>query len=310
MMKRIAITVAAMLSVAGTAGAAPIALPNNEPIFFQFNNIEQVNAANNLSVPGYAPAGVGGAGNANGLQGNWGLFNVSTMQHGGAIPVPPHDDIAGGTPFFADDGVGGTQGQVTGIFYGLNFNSATTSVGGVMDIYWHDAGTDTIDNACLNGVTCLPDAATVARFTTGGGGVLLARLNFAFGIIPGNGAVTLSANIDPTTEGGSGHGDGFADVNTSVAGAWRDALNGNWFFVDGPDAGAVRGDSANEFRDLRFGVNFNVTLDSWDVGPAGTQGIRSNDPARVFTADTVPEPATLTLLGLGLAGLARRRKKA
>ncbi len=79
MMKRIALTALALLGVAGTAGAATLVLPSNEPVYGQFNNLEQVNLANTLVVPGYAPAV--------GTQGTWGVFNISSLQHGGVVTV-------------------------------------------------------------------------------------------------------------------------------------------------------------------------------------------------------------------------------
>jgi len=291
MRKRVLLSTFALLCVARLAGAATLGLPGDTPIYFQFNNLEQVNAGNNLVVPGYAPAV--------GTQGNWGVFNISSVQTGGV--VAPHGDISGGTAFFSDS-TGHPQGQITGIFYGIQLTGPTTTTGGHIDLFFHESGTSSIDSSCLSGATCGPDATTVNAFTSG---TFLARLDFASGIDPTDNSVFIKSNTDPTTQNGSGHADSFANVDTSVVGAWTNVLDGDWF------------NTAFGTRDIRFSNFFNVDVASWastNVGgscatcPANTFGIRSNDPGRVFTS-AVPEPATLTLLGLGLAGIARARRK-
>jgi hypothetical protein len=288
MKKQIAASAFAVLCVAGTASADPIVLPGDTPLYFQFNNIEQVNASNTLIVPGYAPAV--------GTQGNWGVLNISSIQLGAV--ATPNEDIGGGPVMWSDDGPGGVNGQITGIFYGVQITGPTTATGGTLDLFWNDAGSDPITAACLSntGDVCEPTAATVAQFT---GGELVARLNFASGILPLDPVTTISSSIDPTTiSGGRGSADSFANVDTSVSAAWTDVLNGDWFITNFGT------------RDIRFSTFFN-RLPSWDAPPnaaAGTTvGLRSNDPARVFTA---PEPLTLALLGIGLAGVgySRRRK--
>jgi hypothetical protein len=281
-MRRIAFSALALLWGAGVASAAPLSLPGPAPIYIQFNNLEQVNAANNLVVPGYAPAA--------GTQGNWGVLNVTSVQRG-AVVGAPGNDISGGPAFFFDDGPGGGQGQITGIFYGIQITGATTANGGFVDLFWHDAGADTITADCIAGNTCLPNAAGVAQFTSG---TFLARIAFASGIDPLNAGTFIKSNTDPATQGGSGHADSFGNIVSGAGGAWSGILNGDWFTT------------AFGTRDIRFSNFFNVDVTNWN-GPNGTVGLRSNDPARAFT---VPEPASMTLLGLGLglAGLMSRRR--
>jgi hypothetical protein len=150
----------------------PPTLPRTAPLLFKIENLEQINPANNLSVPGYAPA--------TGVQGAWGLFRVSVIEFG--VVLAPGTAIgSNGMVFFTDGGPSSSSRQITGIFYGLQSTSATTWTGGTVDFFWHNRNQTYIDASCLSGATCAPDAATVGLFTAG---ALLVRLKLASGIDP------------------------------------------------------------------------------------------------------------------------------
>jgi hypothetical protein len=236
-------------------------------------------------------------------QNNWGVFNVSSLQLGAPLG-PPHTDIGGGPALFVDDGPGGANGMITGLFYGIQATSATTATSGYIDLWWHDPGADTTlgstladEAACLAGtsVACAPNATGVANFTTANGGIFLARLDYASGIQSGNPTTFVASTCDPTTSGGTCNADSFANVDLALANApWAAELNGDWF------------NTAFGTRDVRFSDIF--FLDS-----GGQWNLKSNDPGRVFTSaaapTAVPEPTTLALLGIGFGGLAARSRK-
>lgn len=245
----------------GPPTSPPPTLPSSAPLVFKIENLEQVNLANNLTVPGYAPA--------SGVQGNWGVFTVSSIQNG-VVLVPNVEIGGGGTTFFADDGPGGTAGQISGIFYGIQTTTPTTSTGGTIDFFWHDANATYIASNCVSGANCAPDAAAVGLFASG---TLLVRLKLASGIDPASASTFTITNVPMTSfnaPGPVGQSASFADVDTSTAGPWAAALDGDFFTTT---AGK---------RDIRLTTVF-TNVASWSGNPAGTIGLRSNDPFRVFT---------------------------
>jgi uncharacterized repeat protein (TIGR01451 family) len=282
--------IAILAMTLGQAVAAPPDLPGG-PVYIQFNNLEQISTSNAIQTP---------SGNT---EGNWGVFNVSTIQSGAV--ATPNKDISGGTPVFFDDGPGGTQGQVHGIFWGLQklpdseCPQSPTAVltlcgtSGYMDLYYSEPGSDTISSSDLSGDFSPANRTAdnqAGKFTTG---TFLARLRFSSGIVDGNTSINLRGTFDSSTLTGSGDADSFAnvvDVNgdgtiDDADGVWAAKLNSNWFIVqDGPDAQAAG--LTPETRDVRFST-FTNGLAKWNAtGTDGSLvvGLRSNDPARAYTA--------------------------
>lgn len=281
--------VAAILGIAFSASAQAVYMPPaDQPLYLKFDNQEQLSPTNGISSPSGAS------------ESNWGVFLVSTINLGGVIPADQLFNSAG-VPIFTNS----LTGQITGMFWGAtglapNASCPTCfdSTGGHIDLWW--------DNPSAGGTfadisTAVPgDRTGDNTFTNFTDGTFLARLDFASGIDSTDSSVFIRGNTVPSTAGFTGLADSYANVDTSVVGAWTDLLNGDFF------------NTAFGQRDIRLKNSYNYNAD-WNTVGADQQpviGATSQDPVRGFT---VPEPGSLALFGLSLSllgmGLIRRRQR-
>ena len=263
----------------GSAGASPLVLPADSPLFIKFSNREQLSAENFTTDFGDGVTIT---------ENSWGVLRIDTIR--GGVVDEPNNLIGGGDapPIFADQLT--HNAQITGIFYGLEAHpdsggAPLASTGGLLDLYWRDVGTLGVTSLA----SALPEDRTAPdQFTGFTEGDFLVRLAFASGI-SSDPVTTLVGDILPTAQSPfSGLAAGYFNVDYSKIGAWTEALDGNWFNTEfGP-------------RDLRFDNRY-TSLASWDGDP-GVVGALSDDPVQAFTT-AVPEPKSIALLGLGLLAL-------
>lgn len=292
----LAVFAAAVLTGA-TVMAAPITLPRS-PLFIQYTNNEQFSASNSIQTTTSTGTPT--------TEGNWGILQISSIVRGTALNPLGSDIQGGGANVFTDGGVGGNQ--ITGIFYGTTVNAGgLNATGGFIDLYWRDVGSANTGADLAAGFN--PARRLNQRTYLGYAEPLNASFIFLAQLVYGPGCDGIATHhvctgVAPGTADGTAKS--YQSVNVAAGGAWANLLDTNFFTLD------ANGNPLASAPDVRSDSNFTRNGASAWNGTGDIIGLRSNDPVRADVLEPVPEPATLSLFGLGMIGvgyLSRRMKK-
>lgn len=295
-----AMLVACTLVSAG-AVASPITLPGG-PLYAEFLTKEQYSPTNGINIAGN-PAGVG-----TGLEGNWGIVQVTALSVG-TVVTPTGWEIKGPGPTFFSDGQNGGE-QILGIFYGVVNNAGGppfTSMGGVLDLYFWRSNNQNLSTPFLAadlsnrgkgggqpmggapsqylGFTCSPNNLLGCTF--------LARFDLAPGADTSSAANT---NTIFTMALGS-PSEAYLSVDPTTLGAWTGQLDSDFFTLNPIQQPCGPAIACKHPNDVRLDATLTqIGAHAWDVKDTDIMGLGKNGVFRGFVA----EPNTLALVALGL----------
>lgn len=270
MMKKVILTLALLMLAVTPAMAFDLGGYVGE-FQFKYNNWDY----GTLYMPGTS---FDNGGQGTGATNSYGIFQVTSVQ----------GRDSGGSWY--DVWTPTTNEKLVGWFYGLSDdkvniaaagNGTIYSVGGKIEMYL--VSNSITPNAGPGVVPALGSAPTDIWGVDDG--TLFLSANFVPGIVLGDATTTYAQQVNAITQPISGHGDAYL------------SLTGGSHMGDFDTNGYLGGNA-----DLLLGANFFGGMPTAEYGWTAT----SFDPVK---GTVTPEPASMVLLSLGLAGLARLRRK-